>query len=52
MFEKLATWYLSRILRKAGIDEIELVIRDDGWTYRKRNKLREELIKQVLSKIK
>lgn len=52
MLEKLATWYLSRMLRKAKINELEIGITSDGWTYHKRNKEKEESIKKTISKIK
>lgn len=52
MFEKLATWYLSRMLRKAKINNLEIGITSDGWTYHKRDKEKEESIKKTLAEIK
>jgi hypothetical protein len=52
MFEKIAKWYLSKLLRKANINDLEMVIRSNGWTYYKRNKDKEESVKKTLSLIK
>lgn len=52
MFEKLATWYLQRMLRKAKIYTLEIGITSDGWTYHKRNKDKEDSIEKTLAKIK
>lgn len=52
MFEKLAKWYLSRLLRKAKIDDLEMVIRSDYWTYYKRDKEREKSVKKTMALIK
>ena len=52
MFENLAKWYISRLLRKAKINDLEMVIRSDGWTYYKRNKTREESIKKLIAEIR
>jgi len=52
MFEKLATWYLSRLMRKAHINDLEIVIRSDSNTLRERDLEREKSIKETLSKIK
>lgn len=52
MFEKLATWYLSRILRKTKINQLELGITSDGWTYHKRNREKEEALKKIVAKLK
>ena len=52
MFEKLAIWYLSRMLRKAKINDLEIGITSDGWTYHKRNKEKEEALKKIIAKIK
>ena len=51
MFESLAIWYLIKILKKDKVSGLEIVIRDNGWTYRRRNKEQESSIKKTLSKI-
>jgi len=51
MFEKLATWYLSRMLRKAKIYTLEIGVTSDSWTYHKRNKEKEEAIKKIVARI-
>ena len=50
MLEKLAKWYLIRCMR--GLKSTEIVINEEFWTYRKRNKEREESIKKTLALIK
>ena len=52
MLEKLAKWYLSGYLRKHKYSNLEIVVRDDGWTIYRRNKEREESIKKTISRIK
>lgn len=52
MLEKLAKWYLSKYLRKHKYNNLEIVIRDDGWTIYRRNKEKEESIQKLISKIK
>ena len=48
----LAIKFISWKLKLKGIDNIEIVIRDDGHTVYKRNKKKEESIKNILAKIK
>lgn len=52
MLEKLAIKFISWNLRRKGINNLEVVIRSDGDALYKRNKEREENIKEVISKIK
>lgn len=52
MFKWIAIKYLSWNLRRQGVDNIEYVIRSDGHTMHKRNKERENSMKETLSKIK
>ena len=52
MLEKLAIKFISWNLRREGIHNLEVVIRSDGDVLYKRNKEREESIKEVISKIK
>lgn len=52
MLEKLAIKFISWNLRRKKTDNLEVVIRSDGDTLYKRNKEREESIKETLSKIK
>lgn len=52
MLEKLAIKFISWNLRRKGMNNLEIVIRSDGNTVYKRNKEREESIKETLSKIK
>ena len=52
MFEKLAIKFISWKLRVQGLNDIEIVIRSDGDTVYKRNKVKEEIIKNVTCKIK
>lgn len=52
MFEKIAIKFLSWNLRRKNINNIEIVIRSDGYTVYKRNKAKEGVVKKVLSKIK
>lgn len=52
MLEKLAIRFISWDLKRKGINNLEIVIRSDGNTMYKRNKEREESIKETLSKIK
>lgn len=52
MFEKLAIKFISWNLKRKGINNIEVVIRSDGNTLYKRNKERENSVKDTLSKIK
>lgn len=52
MLEKLAIKFISWNLRKKGINNLEVVIRNDGDTLYKRNKEREKNIKETISKIK
>lgn len=52
MLDKLAIKFISWNLRRKKIHNIEVVIRSDGDTMYKRNKEREESIKETLSQIK
>ncbi len=52
MFEKLAIWYLCKLLKKCKSDNMEIVCRSNGWTYRKRNKEQEKSINETLKLIK
>lgn len=52
MLEKLAIKFISWNLRRKGIDNLEVVIRSDGDTLYKRNKTREESVKETLRRIK
>lgn len=52
MLEKIAIKFISWNLKRKGIDNLEVVIRSDGNTLYKRNKVRESEIKETLSKIK
>lgn len=49
---KIAIKFISWSFRVEKIDKIELVIRDNGYTYYNRNFTKEEQLKRVLSKIK
>lgn len=50
--KRLVIKYLVWLFKIQKIDNIELVIRNDGYTYYKRNKEREKSVKEVLSQIK
>jgi hypothetical protein len=52
MFEKLARWYLSKLMRSKKINDLEMVIRSDNYTWRKRDFEREKSIEKTLSMIK
>ena len=52
MLEKLARWYLIRKMRKLKINNIELAITSDGWTYHKRDKAKEKAINKLIALIK
>lgn len=52
MLEKLAIKFISWNLKRKEINNLEIVIRSDGNTMYKRDKEREERIKETLSKIK
>lgn len=52
MLERLAIKCISWKLKIKGLHNIEVVIRSDGDTIYKRNKKKEESIKQIISKIK
>lgn len=49
---KLIIKFIQWELRRNKLNNIELVIRDDGYTYYKRNKKREESVKETLKLIK
>lgn len=52
MFYDLAIKYLIRYLRKKNLNNIEIVIRSDDYTYYKRDKEKEESVNKTLSMIK
>lgn len=52
MLEKIAIKFISWNLRRRGIHNLEVVIRSDGDTVYKRNKEKEKIIKETISKIK
>ena len=52
MFEKIARWYLSRLIKKANLNNFEMVIRSDSYTWQKRNFEREKSIEKTVSLIK
>lgn len=52
MLEKIAIKFISWNLKRKGINNLELVIRSDGNTLRKRNKEREKSMQETISKIK
>ncbi|MCE9656475.1 hypothetical protein LPC13_14465 [Clostridium celatum] len=52
MLEELAIKFISWNLKRKGINNLEIVIRSDGHTVYKRNKEKEEYVKNILSKIK
>lgn len=52
ILQKLAIKFISWNLRRKDIDNLEIVIRSDGNTTYKRNKKREESVKETISKIK
>lgn len=52
MLEKLAIKFISWNLKRKGINDLEVVIRSDGDTLYKRNKAKEQSIKETISKIK
>lgn len=49
--KRLVIKYLVWLFKIQKINNIELVIRNDRYTYYKRNKEREESVKEVLSQI-
>lgn len=49
---KLSIKFLIWDLKRLGIDDLEIVIRNDGKTMYKRNKERENSLKKTISKIK
>lgn len=52
MLEKIAIKFISWNLKRKGIHNLEVVIRSDGNTLYKRNKEKEKIIQETLSKIK
>ena len=50
MIEKLARWYLTMKMKKSR--GLEMVIRNDSWTYYRRDRDKEESIKKTLYKTK
>lgn len=52
MFENLAIKFISWNLRRKKLNNIEIVIRSDGNTLYKRNRNKESLVKEIVSKIK
>lgn len=52
MLQRLMIKFISWNLRRKNMDNLEIVIRSDGNTTYKRNKQREESIKETISKIK
>lgn len=52
MFNKILIKFLQWNLKRNKLSNIELVIRDNGYTYYKRNKNKEESIKETLKLIK
>jgi len=52
MLYKLAIHYISHCLKKSHISGLEVIIRDDDWTYNRRDKDKEKSIKNTLDLIK
>lgn len=52
MLEKLAIKFISWNLKRKGINNLEVVIRNDGNTLYKRNKEKEKSVQETISKIK
>ncbi|WP_175582776.1 hypothetical protein [Clostridium perfringens] len=52
MLQKLAIRFISWNLRRQKIDNLGVLVHSDGHTFYKRNKRREQSIKETISKIK
>lgn len=52
MLEKLAIKFISWNLKRKGINNLEVVIRNYGNTLYKRNKEKEKSVQETISKIK
>lgn len=52
MFKQLAIRYLRWYLKRNRINTLELVIRDDGYTFYKRNLEKEKSVQETLDNIK